>query len=363
MTTQPPTVSGAFRAPLSLEELLREVARSHPALTPKELLDTLLEGGDPSGLVTRNAEHVAAETGSSSGSLASASSHRSFSLRGNGSEMAGELGDLIDGTQPDLISIDVWNTLIGRSRPADAAKTATGRRISLLAAQLPGVEGKDPFVAALRQQIETEMAAADPIEEYELTEVLTHLLVRLGHPENEQLARLAVELAAAEVNDEIEWSYSLEDVVAVVRSRDTETVLLSDFYMTGEDLGKVVRQVTGLDLELKVSVDSGASKRLDGVLFERLREERAVSGEGHLHVGDHPEADVENQVSTGGIAAFVRAPDDFPAPGEYSRDDLSSCWEALDRDLTALATDQPDHFRRAGIDMAPLAALLVAPCD
>jgi hypothetical protein len=346
---------------LSLEELLREVARSHPALTPNELLDTLLEGGDPSGLVMRNAEHSAAETGSSSGSLDSASNRRSFSLRGNGSEMTGELADLIDKTQPALISIDVWNTLIGRSRPADAAKTATGRRICLLAAGLPGVEGMDPFdVAALRQQIEAEMAAADAIEEYELTEVLTHLLTRLGHPENEGLTRLAVELARAEVNDEIEWSHALEDVASVVRSRDSETVLLSDFYMTGEDLGKVVRQVTGLELELKVSVDSGASKRLDGVLFQRLREERAVPGEGHLHVGDHPEADVENQVATGGIAAFVPAPDDFPAPGEYSRDDLSSCWEALDRDLTALAADEPDHFRRAGIEMAPLAVLLVA---
>lgn len=275
--------------------------------------------------------------------------------------MEGELAHLIDTAQPDLISVDVWNTLIGRSRPADAAKTATGRRICLLARELPGAEGMDPFdVAALRQEIEAEMAAADPIEEYELTQVLAHLLVRLGHPKNEVLARLATELAGAEVNDEIEWSHSLEDVHAVVCARGAETVLLSDFYMTGEHLGTVVRGVTGLDLELKVSVDSGASKRLGGALFEQLREERAVSGERHLHVGDHPEADVENQVATGGIAVFAPAPDDFPAPGDYSKDDLSSCWEMLDRDLAALAARETDLFRRAGIELAPLAVFLVA---
>ena len=358
------SASDGFRsipAALSLGNLFEEVAKSRPALTPNDLLETLVEGGDPSRFVVRNLERTVVEADSSSDCVGSPSGQRSFSLHGSGNEVAGGLAQLIERTEPDLISVDVWNTLIGRRRPADAAKTATGRRICLLARVLPRVEGMDPFsVAALRQQIEAEMAAVDPVEEYELTKVLANLLKRLGHPENEGLAKLSAELAGAELNDEIEWSHSLEDVHAVVSSRDEETVLLSDFYMTSENLGTVVREVTGLDLELKVSVDSGCSKRLGGALFEQLREERAVSGDRHLHVGDHPEADVANQVATGGVAVFVPAPDDFPAPGHYTKYDLSSCWSALDRDLAALAADETDHFRRAGIELAPLAVFLVA---
>ena len=346
---------------LTLETLLERVVRDHPEVTPEQLLQTLTKGGDPSALIHGGLGSSESEPDHSESRNAPGLAQRSFRLHGNGSERTGELIDLIEGSQPDLISVDVWNTLIGRNRPADAAKTATGRRICLLARTVPGVRGMDPFdVASLRREVEAEMAAEDPAEEYELVAVLTELLVRLGHPGDESLNDLAIALAEAEVRDEIEWSHTLEDVHALVSSHTSDTVLLSDFYMTREHLGTIVREVTGLDVEVMVSADTGASKRFGGGLFERIRAEREVPAERHLHVGDHPQADIENQTETGGLAVFVPAPDEFPPPGSFSREDLSSCWRVLDQELNALASVEADPFRQAGIELSPLATLLVS---
>lgn len=346
---------------LTLGALLERVAREHPDVTREQLLQTLTEGGDPSALIEGEPGSSETKSAHSASRKTPGLTQRIFRLHGNGSERTGELIDLIERSQPDLISVDVWNTLIGRNRPADAAKTATGRRICLLAQKMPGVKGMDPFdVASLRREVEAELAAEDPVEEYELVAVLTELLLRLGHPGDESLNDLAIALAEAEVRDEVEWSHTLEDVHALVQSTSTETVLLSDFYMAREHLGTIVREVTGLDVEVMVSADTGASKRVEGGLFERIRAEREVPAERHLHVGDHPQADIENQTESGGLAVFVPAPDDFPPPGSFSREDLSSCWRVLDQELDALASVEADPFRQAGIELSPLATLLVS---
>ena len=346
---------------LTLGSLLEQVVRDHPDVTRDQLLQTLTEGGDPSVLIEGEPGPAETEPAHPASRSARGIAQRPFRLHGNGSERTGELIELIEKSRPDLISVDVWNTLIGRNRPADAAKTATGRRICLMAQTVPGAKGLDPFdVASLRREVEAEMAAEDPVEEYELVAVLTELLIRLGHPGDESLNDLAIALAEAEVRDEVEWSHTLQDVHTLVSSHTSDTVLLSDFYMTREHLGTIVREVTGLDVEVMVSADTGASKRVGGGLFERIRAEREVPAERHLHVGDHPQADIENQTETGGLAVFVPAPDDFPPPGSFSREDLSSCWRVLDEELDALASVEADPFRQAGIELSPLATLLVS---
>jgi len=342
---------------LSLKALITEASSAGEGITVENFLDVLARGGDPSRLLESQVacrRQLAPREEPEAGT-------RQFHLHENGRREAGDLSGLIDQAGPQLVSVDVWNTLIGRNRPADAAKTATGRRICLLAPRLPGATGMDPFeVADLRQEIEAEMSSADPVEEYELTAVLAELLTRLGHSGGRDLASLVKDLAEAEVQDEIEWSHTLEDVHGWVRTGDAETVLLSDFYMTREHLGTIVREVTGLETDLVVSVDAGASKRLEGGLFEQVRTERAVPAELHLHIGDHPEADIENQTAGGGFAVHVPPPDDFPAPGEFSKDDLSPCWTVLERELDALAAVEADEFRTAGIELSPLPVLLVA---
>ncbi len=48
-----------------------------------------------------------------------------------GDRVTGSLAELIDRADPKLVSVDVWDTLIVRDRPADAAKLATARRMVL----------------------------------------------------------------------------------------------------------------------------------------------------------------------------------------------------------------------------------------
>ena len=251
-----PSFEGIPRS-LTLRSLVAGAAPLRPGVTDEDLLEILVRGEDPSALLEGGPEGGGDGEGIGgrpTGEEDNGQNRRNFSLRGNGSESVGGLGELVERTAPELISIDVWNTLIGRNRPADAAKTATGRRICLLAQRFPGAMDMDPFdIAELRREIEAEMASAHPAEEYELVQVLTELLLRLGHPESPSLEELAATLAEAEVRDEITWSHTLEDVHSLVQSTSTETVLLSDFYMTREHLGTVVREVTGLETDVMVS--------------------------------------------------------------------------------------------------------------
>ena len=146
--------------------------------------------------------------------------------------------------------MDIWDTLILRDRPADAAKTATGRRISLISRGLPGGVGLDPFqIAQLRVEVEAEMAADSPSEEYELADVIGMVLERLGHPPEAARSELAELLAAEEARDEVRWSSPNDELVGLIRESAQPTALLSDFYMSSDLLEPIVSEVTGLRRE------------------------------------------------------------------------------------------------------------------
>lgn len=276
----------------------------------------------------------------------------------NGGEERGALRSLADRVDADLVTVDVWDTLIFRNRPADAAKTATGRRIALLCAD-GGLA--DPFeVAATRVEIEAEMAAAAPSEEYELSEVIEATLARLGMPEGAERGALAARLAQREAEDEIRWSYANREAMDLIESRSAPVVLLSDFYMRTDLLQRIVSAVTGLDLPLWVSVDKGVSKRLGGEMFRAVRAEHGVPAERHLHIGDNVYSDIEQQKNGGGVAIRVRRPDRFPAPGRFGPESLAQCWAELDRRIAAELPATDDRFRAAGRAQAPLAVGLVA---
>ena len=216
--------------------------------------------------------------------------------------------------------MDIWDTLILRDRPADAAKTATGRRISLISRGLPGGVGLDPFqIAQLRVEVEAEMAAGSPSEEYELADVIGMVLERLGHPPEAARSELAELLAAEEARDEVRWSSPNDELVELIRESAQPTALLSDFYMSSDLLEPIVSEVTGLHERLFVSIDLGVSKRLGGGMFDAVRAEYRTDADRHLHIGDNPHSDVDQQVRGGGIALHVPRPTRFPGPGDFDR--------------------------------------------
>lgn len=223
------------------------------------------------------------------------------------------LGDLA----ADLVTFDVWDTLVTRDRPADCAKTATARRMRLrLGSDAPSVWE----LYRLRVDVEAELAAAAVDEEYELREVLRVVLDRVDAGPDAD-GGFVDELFDAEVADEIAGTRLVPDVVDVLdrmlRRPDPPVVrLLSDFYIGAGPLGALLRH-HGLDLDrapLTVSCESGTSKRL-GTAFTAVRDEAAVDG-WHVHIGDNPHADVERAIDAGATAALIRhEAARFPGPG------------------------------------------------
>ncbi len=292
----------------------------------------------------------------SSTPIASGRLHADQSVRSVNINELSEVGPI------DLYTVDIWDTLIERRRPADAAKTATARRMILMPAILPGARRKNVFqVAKLRVQVEAQLAREHPYEEYEIIDVLERILTALGHKSTSGRRELAQELANLEIEDEISWSLPRADVLRLMDSWPADALLLSDFYMSGESLSRIVEEVTGADLTVISSVDIGRSKRLNGDLFEVIREEHNVAADRHLHVGDNAHSDVKCQVQTGGVALHIPANTSFPSPGTFSAADLSSCWRELEKRLAEDALGREDSvYRSAARTAAPLAVCLVA---
>lgn len=272
----------------------------------------------------------------------------------------GTVAELVEAAEPDLVTVDVWDTLVVRDRPADAAKLATARRMLLR----PDVATSHPELGvfeamAIRVGVESALAAADPMQEYLLDEVVAVTLAELGGIADESSVAALVD---AEVRDEIEWTRARPDVAAL--ATQPRIAIASDFYMDSDQLRRIVTAAapawSGIDIY--VSVERGCSKRLGGGLLELIRRDTSTPAAKHLHVGDNVHSDVSVQLKAGGAAIQVLPQSRFPAPGEFGPDDLSVCDDALRRGLAEFDADHPteDQHRIAGRHTSPLAVALVA---
>lgn len=271
----------------------------------------------------------------------------------------------------DVVTVDLWDTLLRRDRPADAAKVATARRMLLRLGSRSSRGVWDLF----EQRVATELALAGEAadEEYELTNVLTHVLVDQGLPA-EQASELAVELADAEVDDEIAGTHPVPEIAAFIhRVLDNASppaiAVLSDFYIGRQRLERLVKS-HGFDLPVLSSCELGGSKRL-ATAFAIARERLNRSDGTHLHIGDHPVSDGRNAASSGALAVVVDVPSraKLPPPGALDQTYYDGLLDRLGSDLLdlglALAPNELDRpLEResflAGVTSAALPVALVA---
>ena len=291
-------------------------------------------------------------------------------ISGNSGEVTVPFATL-PATGYEVVTIDLWDTLLRRDRPADAAKVATARRMLLRL----GPRGTVGVWELFQRRVATELAMASGAkdEEYELSNVLEQVLAGLDLAPAEA-STLAVELADAEVDDEIGATHPVPELVAFVQRlreqpKPPAIAVLSDFYMGAARLERLL-EAHGFDLTVLSSCELGGSKRLS-TSFVTARERLGRPHGKHLHIGDDPVSDGQNAARSGATAVIVPRPDDpsMPRPGSLDEAFYDQLLEELGLELSelglALAPNELDHpLEResflAGVVSATIPTALVA---
>jgi FMN phosphatase YigB (HAD superfamily) len=236
-------------------------------------------------------------------------------------KLEGKLAGIsLPGPEIRLVTLDFWDTLVVRTRPADSAKLMTARRI--IFELKSAASAFDLF--ALRVRIEMNLCTARPHGEYELSEVIRLLLESLT---NEVDNNLVDWLVQAELEDECRYTklnpllaLYLRDLRDLRDGRlNLEIAVLSDFYMKGSSLRSILEH-HGVDcdgLQFISSCEYSASKRL-GALFTEAHRIFGVPASAHLHIGDNVHSDVEMARMHGVQPIHIPVEKVYPGPGELS---------------------------------------------
>lgn len=227
----------------------------------------------------------------------------------------------------DLLTVDVWDTLLRRRCHPDSIKLHVGRFLLLNFRARLAPEQRDPWtLLRLRQQAEKELG--DDARERGLDDEYRHLdvyrrwlalagfdLAPLPVAEQDQILR-AIE--AVEMAQEKYVSYVDPSIAATLAALPApRRHFLSDFYLPATAIDELLRH-HGVDHLLDggtVSCDVGVNKR-SGRLFRHLHDRFGIAADRHLHVGDNAIADV--QAARGlGITAIHYLPE--PEHGQRQR--------------------------------------------
>ena len=185
------------------------------------------------------------------------------------------------------LTVDVWDTAIGRFRPAEGVKHATALFISLQDWQAKSFTGLQiPVRTIYEARNEIESSQVFSVGETSLEVTLFEIKKRLN---------LIFDIDKTfdfEKNQEKHFTYRVEEVSNLIDEFDQEVLFISDFHMSGEHLHEILlkNKYEVLKDQIVSSVDFMKSKRQSGELYQCLNLSNQV---GWVHVGDNPIADWE----------------------------------------------------------------------
>jgi FMN phosphatase YigB (HAD superfamily) len=185
----------------------------------------------------------------------------------------------------ELVSFDVFDTLVVRDEPAPGA-------IDLVVAGQLATDGVDP-VAYVRARSEAATTAADAAPGRAPT--LAAILARVGTTLqwDHDVVRRAVQLEQTADLQRLSAVPGTPDLLAALRGRGIRIAFVSDMHLGAEALGPKLRELGLLESDdiLLVSCDLGASKATGGELFAQLIARSHCAPQCVLHVGNDPWAD------------------------------------------------------------------------
>jgi FMN phosphatase YigB (HAD superfamily) len=229
----------------------------------------------------------------------------------------------------ELVTFDVWDTLLQRRVHPDHVKLVGAQRLKVLV----GEALRDVSCWALmerRMAVEGRLAlsptcqackTADNPHEFTHHEVLFEWVTELNVGEATSLVE---DLKATEIQFERESIFLRPDGAQLLRragKNGAQLSLVSDTYYTGDTLHDLLAPMFGQLVPVASvvsSCDLDDSKR-HGQLLTRLRESHGVVPAKHLHVGDSVDADVLPQQKAGGLSWALQPPGhEFPLTPEVA---------------------------------------------
>ncbi|WP_240761798.1 HAD hydrolase-like protein [Nitrosococcus wardiae] len=224
------------------------------------------------------------------------------------------------GQNYELLTIDVWDTLLRRRCHPDSVKLQVCRYVALNYAQYLLPEKRDSWtLLRLRQQAEKELGDGSRQQgmddEYRHLDVYRRWLALAGLEPfplgSEALEQLLLALEQVEISQEKFVSYPDPTIAgALARFPAARRCFLSDFYLPAVAVRALLAHhgIVHLAAEGVVSCEVGLNKR-SGRLYQYLHQQFGVSPDQHLHVGDNPDADVRAAKKTG-VAAIHFQPEE-----------------------------------------------------
>lgn len=221
-----------------------------------------------------------------------------------------------------LTTVDFWDTLVMRARPAEGVKRLTALRQS--------------WHLWLEQHFSDLKSSARELHHRRISEEAT-LVTETGEAEIRKALKLtgidsvyAQQVASQEIQDEITFSAPAQEVIGFFKENVGQVTVVSDHYLQASDLKTIAANLgfSGILSDYYSSADIGKTKRKDGELFQFLELEKEQNW---VHVGDNPVSDIANAEKHGATALFVERK-------------FNSAWNEHELDFKKLADELPIHF-------------------
>jgi FMN phosphatase YigB (HAD superfamily) len=218
------------------------------------------------------------------------------------------------GRQPsaELLTIDVWDTLLRRRCHPDSVKLHVCRYLALSYWSELTAANRDPWILLGQRQLAErllgdESRALGLDDEYRHLDVYRRWLNLVGltpSPVTEPLDALLRELERIETAQEKFVSYPDPLIAELLAQHESaRKFFLSDFYLPASLIHELLvhHRLDGLVPDGLASCEVGLNKR-SGRLYRHVQQRLAITPDKHAHIGDNADSDV-HAARAAGIAA------------------------------------------------------------
>lgn len=197
-----------------------------------------------------------------------------------------------------ILSLDVWDTILRRKCDPDAIKVNTSKWVlnnlnRLIKEELRTVDLLTTLRIECEKKIGSEEKNNGNDDEYCISDVFTYFL-------NEclifceDISSIVEAMVRNEVEHEKKMTYLDPEIIKKINEVSyEEIIIISDFYMSGDDLLTLLRH-NGFDLKIKKiysSCDVKLNKR-SGRLFDYVLNDLKIAEQSQIHIGDNHHSDV-----------------------------------------------------------------------